>query len=164
MMNWKVLGRKRSWPNLKVLSRHSPGRTEISHENLSQDSRSPGLDSNPGSPEYEAGVLTTRPRRSVIWSVSLHFDDMTCRGELAKEAIYPLRNSSWCGVLCSVNRFPEANGQIYNKITELSLNIYNVSAVDRDSVHKAGIIMCFATTSEQLVCNIACHWAQGSRV
>jgi hypothetical protein len=32
---------------------------------LSQDSRSPGRDLNTGRPEYEAGVLTTRPRRSV---------------------------------------------------------------------------------------------------
>jgi hypothetical protein len=30
-----------------------------------QDSRSPGRYLNPGPPEYEAGVLTTRPRRSV---------------------------------------------------------------------------------------------------
>jgi hypothetical protein len=32
---------------------------------LSQDSRSPGRKLNHGPPEYEAGVLTTRPRRSV---------------------------------------------------------------------------------------------------
>jgi hypothetical protein len=32
---------------------------------LSQDNRSPGRDLNPVPPEYEAGVLTTRPRRSV---------------------------------------------------------------------------------------------------
>lgn len=30
-----------------------------------RDSRSPGNDSNPGSPEYGVGVLTTRPQRSV---------------------------------------------------------------------------------------------------
>jgi hypothetical protein len=30
----------------------------------SQDKRSPGRDLNPRPPEYEAGVLTTRPRRS----------------------------------------------------------------------------------------------------
>jgi hypothetical protein len=35
-------------------------------KNLSQDSRSPGRDLNPGPPEYEAGVLTTRPRRLVV--------------------------------------------------------------------------------------------------
>jgi hypothetical protein len=50
MMNWKGCGRKRSWPNCKVLSRHSPGETA---ENLSQNSRSPGRDFNPGRPEYD---------------------------------------------------------------------------------------------------------------
>jgi hypothetical protein len=34
-------------------------------ENVSQDNRSEGRDLNPGRPEYEAGVLTTRPRRLV---------------------------------------------------------------------------------------------------
>jgi hypothetical protein len=33
-------------------------------KNFSQDNRSPGQDLNPGPPEYEAGVYTTRPRRS----------------------------------------------------------------------------------------------------
>jgi hypothetical protein len=33
--------------------------------NLCQDSRSSSQDLNPGPPEYEAGVLTTRPRSSV---------------------------------------------------------------------------------------------------
>jgi hypothetical protein len=57
MMNWKGFGRKRSWPNFKELSRNSPGRTEESHINSSQDSQSPGRDLNPGRPEYEAGVF-----------------------------------------------------------------------------------------------------------
>jgi hypothetical protein len=35
-------------------------------KNLSQDSRCPGRDFNPGPPEYEAGVLITRPRRLVF--------------------------------------------------------------------------------------------------
>jgi hypothetical protein len=47
-----------------VLSRQSPWGTEENHENP-QDSRSPGRDFNPGPPDYEAGVLTNRPRRSV---------------------------------------------------------------------------------------------------
>jgi hypothetical protein len=34
-------------------------------ENIIQESRSPGGDLNPGPPEYEGGVLTTRQRRSV---------------------------------------------------------------------------------------------------
>jgi hypothetical protein len=54
------------WPNFKVLSQHSPGGTEENHEHLSRDSRFPDKDLNPEPLEYEAGVLTTRPRRSVI--------------------------------------------------------------------------------------------------
>jgi hypothetical protein len=34
-------------------------------KNLGQDSWSPGRDLNPGPPEYETGVLTTRSRRWV---------------------------------------------------------------------------------------------------
>jgi hypothetical protein len=33
--------------------------------NVSQDSQFPGQNLNPGPPEYDAGELTTRPRRSV---------------------------------------------------------------------------------------------------
>jgi hypothetical protein len=36
-----------------------------STEHLSPDSRCPGRDLNPGDPEYEAGLLTTRPQRTV---------------------------------------------------------------------------------------------------
>jgi hypothetical protein len=43
MINWKGFVWKRSWPNFKVLSGHSPGGTEENHENLSQDSRSQGM-------------------------------------------------------------------------------------------------------------------------
>jgi hypothetical protein len=58
MMNWKGFGKNRSWPNFKVLSRHSPGGNN-SAKILTQDSRCPGLDLNPVSPEYNAGVLRT---------------------------------------------------------------------------------------------------------
>jgi hypothetical protein len=34
-------------------------------KNLNQDSRFPGRDLKPGPTEYEAGVLTTRPRLSI---------------------------------------------------------------------------------------------------
>jgi hypothetical protein len=34
-------------------------------KNLSEDNRSTDRDLNPGLPEYETGVLTSRPRRSV---------------------------------------------------------------------------------------------------
>jgi hypothetical protein len=48
----------------KQLSQYFPRETEEKHKK-SQSSRSPCRDLNPGLPEYEAGVLTTRPRRSV---------------------------------------------------------------------------------------------------
>jgi hypothetical protein len=65
-MNWKGCGSKRSWSNVKVLHQNLPGRTEKTTENLNHDSLSPGRNLNPGSPEYEAGVLTTRPQSSVL--------------------------------------------------------------------------------------------------
>jgi hypothetical protein len=64
-MKWRGFGRKRSWPNFKVLSRNSSGVTEVNLENLGQDSHSPGQDLNAGPPEYQEGVLTPRPRCSV---------------------------------------------------------------------------------------------------
>jgi hypothetical protein len=65
MMTWKGCGRVRSWYNI----RYCPGiclegLTEATN-NLNQISRSPGRDFNPEPPEYEAGVVTTGPRRSV---------------------------------------------------------------------------------------------------
>jgi hypothetical protein len=42
-----------------VLSRHLPEGTDENHKTLSQDSRSPSRDLNPGPSEYEAGVPTT---------------------------------------------------------------------------------------------------------
>jgi hypothetical protein len=54
-------------PYFKVLSKHFPTGTD---ENLDQGSRYPCRDMNPGPPEYEAGVLTTQPRRSVWTNVS----------------------------------------------------------------------------------------------
>jgi hypothetical protein len=58
-INWKGSGSKRSWPNFKVLSRHSPEETEENHKNFSHDNRSRGRDINPGPLEYKAGMLTT---------------------------------------------------------------------------------------------------------
>jgi hypothetical protein len=34
MINWKGFDRKRSWPNFKILSRHSPGRTEENRKTI----------------------------------------------------------------------------------------------------------------------------------
>jgi hypothetical protein len=64
MMNWKGFGKKRFWPNCKVLPRNFSGVTEESHEKF-QVSRSPAQNVNPIRTEYEAGVLPTQPRRSV---------------------------------------------------------------------------------------------------
>jgi hypothetical protein len=50
-----------------VLSQHSPGGTEKNHENVSQDSRSPGRDLKLVTPGYKAGVLTNQPRCSVVF-------------------------------------------------------------------------------------------------
>jgi hypothetical protein len=69
MMNWVERGRRRSWPNFKVLSRHFPGGTELNHEEHLQNRRSPGRDFNTGPPEYEAGVFTTGIQRSVMDAV-----------------------------------------------------------------------------------------------
>jgi hypothetical protein len=44
MMNWKGYGKKRCWPNFKVLSRHLMELLRITTKNLSQDSRFPGRD------------------------------------------------------------------------------------------------------------------------
>jgi hypothetical protein len=64
-MNWKECGRKQSLPHLRYyLSICLEGLRNIT-KYLSQDSRSPGQDMNLGRPEYEAGVLTTRPRHLV---------------------------------------------------------------------------------------------------
>jgi hypothetical protein len=59
-------GRKQLWMNFEAPSRHSPGGSEQNHKNISQESLSPFRDLNSGHSEYEARVLTTLPRRSVV--------------------------------------------------------------------------------------------------
>jgi hypothetical protein len=54
-MNWKGFGRKRSWPNFKVISRNSLGGTEENYENLNQGSRSPD-------PRFEPGISRIRSK------------------------------------------------------------------------------------------------------
>jgi hypothetical protein len=61
-MNLKGCERKRLWSNVS----HYPdicmeGLRKITKD-LSLNSRSPGRDLNPRPPEFEAGVLTIRPR------------------------------------------------------------------------------------------------------
>jgi hypothetical protein len=70
-MNGKGFGTKRSWPNFW----YSPG---IRLENLRKTTKniiegnwSPGRDLNPGPPEFEAGVLTTRQRSSALFCIEL---------------------------------------------------------------------------------------------
>jgi hypothetical protein len=64
MIGWQVIDEletvwnKPSWPNFKVLSRRSPGGTEENHEKP-QNSRPLGRDLSQGSPEYDAGDLTS---------------------------------------------------------------------------------------------------------
>jgi hypothetical protein len=66
MINVKGCERERSWPNLNYYPGSCLEGLRKSTKTLSLDSRSPGRDLNLGPPEYEAAVLTTRPRRSVI--------------------------------------------------------------------------------------------------
>jgi hypothetical protein len=73
-MNWKGCCRTRSWPNLRYYPGIYPERPRKTTKKLSQDSRSLGRDLISGPPEYEAGVLTTRPRRSA----HSHFVLFTC--------------------------------------------------------------------------------------
>jgi hypothetical protein len=49
-------GRRRSWPNFKLLSPHWPGENEENHENLSHKGQSPGQLLIEELPEYETGM------------------------------------------------------------------------------------------------------------
>jgi hypothetical protein len=58
-MNWKIHGRKQSWPNLKPLSWHFIGETEENHKEGTQYSLFlPRFEP----PEYETRVMTMVPR------------------------------------------------------------------------------------------------------
>jgi hypothetical protein len=63
IINSKGCGRKRSPPNFGYYPGICREGLRKTMKNLSQDTRSPSRDLKPGPPEYEAGVLTTRPRR-----------------------------------------------------------------------------------------------------
>jgi hypothetical protein len=56
-----------SWPNLRHYSDIGVEGLKENREDLNRDIRSPGRDFNAGPPEYEAGVLTIRLRRSLLW-------------------------------------------------------------------------------------------------
>lgn len=66
MMYLKSYRRKWSWPILRqgLLIQHLIIWNNESTKNVSQGSRSPGLDLNPDPPENEAELLITRPRCS----------------------------------------------------------------------------------------------------
>jgi hypothetical protein len=70
MMNWNGCGRKRCG----LILRYYPGicveRLTKATKTLSQDSRPPGRDLNPGPPDYKAEVITTRPRSVSCYTVS----------------------------------------------------------------------------------------------
>jgi hypothetical protein len=68
--DWWWIGKDLVGTGRDLILRYYPGihleGLKKSKKNLNQDSRSPGgREENPGPPEYEVGVLTTRPRRSV---------------------------------------------------------------------------------------------------
>jgi hypothetical protein len=91
-------GLERMWKEavvayLKVLVRLFSGGTEQTTKNLSLDSWSSGRDLNPGPRECEAGVLTTRPRRSV------KFDD-TVQFSLNSDKTKPFYTNMWA-FLCA---------------------------------------------------------------
>jgi hypothetical protein len=55
-------------------------------KNLSQDIGCPDRDLSPGPPEYEAGVLATRPRRSVIYEKEfVHSCSSVCRKMVTRQ-------------------------------------------------------------------------------
>jgi hypothetical protein len=57
MMNWKRFGRKRLWPNFKVIFRHSLEELrKITKPSIRRAGRR-GRDLNPGTPEYKAGYF-----------------------------------------------------------------------------------------------------------
>jgi hypothetical protein len=84
--NWK----ERSWPNLRYYSGIYFERLSKTTRNLRQDSQSPGRDFNPGPPENETRILTTRPRlRQVVF-----FSEYYLGGQIKDDAI---------GVKCSTH-------------------------------------------------------------
>jgi hypothetical protein len=64
MINYKGCKTIDRWSNFKLLAQRLPRGTEENQEKR-QDMRSLDRHLNPVSPEYKAGVSTTRPRRSV---------------------------------------------------------------------------------------------------
>jgi hypothetical protein len=64
-MDWKGFGNMRLWSNLRYYPGICLKDTKKTTKELSQDSRFPDQDLNPGPPECEPGMLTTYPQSSV---------------------------------------------------------------------------------------------------
>jgi hypothetical protein len=77
-MNCKIFGCKRSYPYFRYYPSICVEGLKKAMTSLSQDSRSPGRDWNSEPPEYEAGVLTTQPRRSVSQKPTCVYFGETC--------------------------------------------------------------------------------------
>jgi hypothetical protein len=75
VMNWKGCGRKRSWPNVKVVSQHLSLGTEDYED--PQDSWSPCQDSNPR-PPFIARHLWIYTEQSVFFPCSIELAHMPC--------------------------------------------------------------------------------------
>jgi hypothetical protein len=60
-MNWKECGGKRTWPNSRYYTGICLKGLRTTTNILSQDSRSPGQNSNAGPTDYKAAVSSTRP-------------------------------------------------------------------------------------------------------
>jgi hypothetical protein len=90
-MNWKGCGRKRSWPSLRYYPSIFLQELRKTTKILSQDSWSLGRDLNPGLPEYEAGVLTTQPKRSINLDLKTSYYDNVVRD-------FPQSFSAYSGV------------------------------------------------------------------
>jgi hypothetical protein len=64
-MIWKGCGRKLPWPNLRNYPSIHLQWLRKAMKSLSHDSQFPGRDCNPQPREFEAGVLSARPRYAV---------------------------------------------------------------------------------------------------
>jgi hypothetical protein len=93
--DWKV-GRGNGDDVFHVIFRHLNEENEGNYEGYNGSSRFPDRDSNPGTLEYKARVLTTEPRRSSTWSNLM------------------MRK---CHILSEISNYDELPVQIYNTST-----------------------------------------------
>jgi hypothetical protein len=72
MMNWEGCGSKWPLPNLRQYPNIRLEGLRKIMKDISQDGRSQDRYLKPGSPEYEVGILTSRPRPSVLLLLCIH--------------------------------------------------------------------------------------------